>query len=157
MEAIAAVLPDYPFFKGLSQEAIQRVAMCGRHQSVAGGTALFYEGDYADTFYVVLKGRIDLRIHRRVGSSVLLDSVSGGNAVDWSWLVEPRRRIFDTIAVQDTSLLAFDGHELFHLCEEDPRFGYTFLTRVTQLMHQRFEAARKHLALDPHGSRDGSY
>ncbi|PKQ27167.1 MAG: regulator [Actinobacteria bacterium HGW-Actinobacteria-4] len=157
MDAIIEVLPNHPFFAGLSQGSLKRVAACGRARSIAGGETLFYAGEHADSFYVVLQGRIDLRIHRRSGASLVLDTVKGGDVVGWSWLVEPYRWKFDALAVQDSQLLAFDGDCLRHTCEDDPVFGYAFLRRVTQVMHHRIDAACKYLADGPHRGRDGCY
>ncbi|HEY8662787.1 MAG TPA: hypothetical protein VIL68_04150, partial [Propionibacteriaceae bacterium] len=55
-------------------------------------------------------------------------------------------------ASEATGVVAFDGACLRGKCEEDPRLGYEFMQRVTQVMNGRLVAAQVRL-LDLYGIR----
>lgn len=145
MDAIEHHLMNHPFFAGFEKAELSIIAACGRNQLVAGGRPLFYQGDPADTFYVIRDGSIELRIHRPAAPSARLDTLGAGDVAGWSWLVPPHRWMFDAIARQDSELIALDARALQAMCDRDASLGYRFLTRVTQVMHDRLEAARRRL------------
>ena len=145
METIEQYLPHHPFFAGMKHHLVMEVAQCSRRLEVPGGKPLFYQGDHADAMYVIRSGRMDLRVHRRSGRGMTVDTVEAGDVVGWSWLVPPHRWMFDAFALQDTDVIVLEGGQLKQKCETDPALGYAFYARVAQVMHQRLEAARARL------------
>ena len=152
MRTIEQYLPDHPFFEGLDAPALSLVAGCATNVSLAAGEYLCREGDPADRFYVVRRGRVAIEIHDPAAGTLVLDTADEGDVVGWSWLVPPYRSTFDARAAEATGVVAFDGACLRGKCEEDSRLGYELMQRVTQVMNGRLVAAQVRL-LDLYGAR----
>ena len=151
MRTIEQYLPDHPFFAGLDAGALALVAGCATNVSFAAGDFLFREGEPADQFFVVRRGRVAIEVHGPAAGTMVVDTVDAGDVVGWSWLVPPYRWLFDARAVEATGAVAFDGRCLRGKCEEDPRLGYELMKLVTQVMFSRLVATRVRL-LDLYGT-----
>lgn len=149
MRSIAEELPDHPFFAGLDDEALALLAGCAVNVHFAPGELLFREGDPADRFFVLRRGRVAIEVHAPTGG-IVLDTADDGDVVGWSWLVPPYRWVFDARAVTPTSAVALDAVCLRGKCDGDPALGYALMQRVTGVMYERLQAARVRL-LDLYG------
>lgn len=144
-------LPEHPFFKGLDPDLIEFLAGCARNVHFKEGEILFREGDKADTFYVIRKGRVAIQVHNPAGGGMIFDTADAGDVVGWTWLVPPYKWVFDASASEETSAVAFDGECLRGKCEADPAVGYALMNRVMLVMYDRLQAARMRL-LDLYGT-----
>jgi CRP/FNR family transcriptional regulator, cyclic AMP receptor protein len=144
-------LPEHPFFKGLDPDLIEFLAGCARNVHFKEGEILFREGDKADTFYVIRRGRVAIQVHNPAGGGMIFDTADAGDVVGWTWLVPPYKWVFDASASEETSAVAFDGECLRGKCEADPAVGYALMNRVMLVMYDRLQAARMRL-LDLYGT-----
>ncbi|MEO8518294.1 MAG: cyclic nucleotide-binding domain-containing protein [Dermatophilaceae bacterium] len=152
MRTIEQYLPDHPFFEGLDAPTLALVAGCATNISIAAGQYLCREGDPADRFFVVRRGRVAIEVHGPSAGTLVLDTADEGDVVGWSWLVPPYRSTFDARAAEATGVVAFDGACLRGKCEQDPRLGYELMQRVSKVMNGRLVAAQLRL-LDLYGAR----
>jgi len=150
VQTIAQYLPEHPFFAGLDPPALELAAGCAVNVHFRPGEFLFHEGDPADTFYVVRRGRVSIQM-RTPTEGVVLDTAHEGDVVGWSWLIAPYRWTFDARATEDTAAIAFDAACLRGKCEADATLGYALLQRVVQVMSARLHSARVRL-LDLYGA-----
>ena len=151
MRTIEQYLPDHPFFRKMDPKTLAIVAGCAQNVSFAPGEFLFREGQPADQFYVVRRGRVALQTHSPAAGTMVVDTADAGDVVGWSWLVPPYRWLFDARAVEPTGAVSFDGRCLRDKCEQDPQLGYELMKMVTQVMFGRLTAARVRL-LDLYGT-----
>lgn len=156
MRTIEQYLPDHPFFEGLDAPTLSLVAGCATNISLAAGEYLCREGDPADQFFVVRRGRVAIEVHGPSAGTLVIDTADEGDVVGWSWLVPPYVTTFDARAAEATGVVAFDGACLRGKCDADPRLGYELMKRVTQVMNGRFEAAQMRL-LDLYGGPGVTY
>ena len=145
MRTIEQYLPDHPFFEGLDAPTLALVAGCATNISIAAGQYLCREGDPADRFFVVRRGRVAIEVHGPSAGTLVLDTADEGDVVGWSWLVPPFRSTFDARAAEPTGVVAFDGACLRGKCEHDPRLGYELMQRVSKVMNGRLVAAQVRL------------
>jgi CRP/FNR family cyclic AMP-dependent transcriptional regulator len=151
MRTIEQYLPDHPFFAGLDESQLALVAGCATNVSFASGEFLFREGETAEQFFAIRRGRVALEVHGPATGTMVVDTADAGDVVGWSWLVPPYSWLFDARAVEPTGAVAFDGRCLRRKCEEDPHLGYALMKLVTQVMFSRLVAARVRL-LDLYGA-----
>jgi len=156
MRTIEEYLPDHPFFAGLDATALTVVAGCATNVTFAPGEFLFREGQPANRFFVVRRGRVAIEVHGPAAGTVVVDTADAGDVVGWSWLVPPYSWLFDARAVETTGAVAFDGLCLRGKCEQDPQLGYALMKMVTQVMFGRLTAARLRL-LDLYGTPGAAY
>ena len=150
MQTIDQYLPDHPFFHGLDVATTELLAGCAVNVHVRTGEFVFREGEPADHFYVLRRGRVAIEV-RTPARGVVLDTVDDGDVVGWSWMVPPYRWAFDARATTDTSAVAFDAVCLRGKCDADPRVGYELTQRFVKVMNQRLQSARIRL-LDLYGA-----
>ena len=120
MRTIEQYLPEHPFFSGLDASALALVAGCATNVTFAAGEFLFREGQPANQFFVVRRGRVAVEVHGPATGTMVIDTADAGDVVGWSWLVPPYKWLFDARAVEATGAVAFDGQCLRGKCEEDP-------------------------------------
>ena len=112
-------------------------------REIKKGQILFLQGEHADRFYVIRKGRISLQMPAIMGPTLEIQSVDEGQILGWSWLISPYQWNFQTKAEEDSELLQFDGTAILARCEQEPKFGYELLKKFAALMSVGLNAARQ--------------
>jgi len=150
VRTIDELLHEHPFFAGLDAEALQLIAGCAANRHARTGDYLYREGEPADVFYVIRRGRVAIEADDPVAGPMVIETVDDGEVLGWSWLIPPHQWLFDARALESTSTVVFDGKCLRTKCDEDPNLGYDLMQRVAQVMYARLQAARIRL-LDLYG------
>jgi CRP-like cAMP-binding protein len=155
MQTLDELVALSPVFAGLDDAQLDLISGCGRIAPFDGGERLFREGDPADTFFLVRRGRVALTTHVPGRGEITIETLEPGEVVGWSWLFEPYRWHFDARAVDDVGAIAFDGACLRGKCDADPALGYELMRRFAQVMIDRLQHTRTRL-LDLYGDGGGS-
>jgi CRP-like cAMP-binding protein len=151
MRSIADYLSGNTFFAGLDAASVSELAGCAINMHIRPGEYLFREGQPAEHFYVITRGRIALELFSPASGPHVLDSAGPGEVLDWPWLIPPHRWFFDGRAVESASVISLDAACLRGKCEADPRLGYELVQRAAQTMSLRLQATRARL-LDVYGN-----
>jgi CRP-like cAMP-binding protein len=120
----------------------------------APGELLLAEGDPADTLFLVRRGRVAIEIHAPNRGAIVVETVSPGAAVGWSWLFPPYRWQFDARAVGSVGAIAVDAACLRAKADTDDALGHQLVTRVAAVLLERLQATRIRL-LDLYGADGG--
>jgi CRP-like cAMP-binding protein len=99
------------------------------------GTVLFKEGDLADQFYILLKGRVKLSLGK-IGQSVYLAS-NAGEAFGWSSLTGRDTYSASAECLSLTKLLKIDKKPLQKIIEKDTSNGLILFKRLAELLGDR--------------------
>lgn len=102
------------------------------------GSVLFSEGDPADSFYILLKGRIKLTAGD-TGPTVYI-AQDPGHVIGWSTLVGRETYSATAIAVDDSTLLRIDKNRFLGKLETLPESEALFFKRVAGMLGQRLVA-----------------
>ena len=100
MQTIDELVAESPVFEGLTKAQLELIAGCAHNTGFNAGERMFREGDPADTFYVVRKGRVSLSTHAPARGSVVIETLDPGEIVGWSWIFPPYVWHFDARAVR---------------------------------------------------------
>ena len=150
MKTIADLITELTFFQGLDQKDLDFVAGCGQNVHFAEGDQILTEGGAANTYYVLRSGRVALSFFVPGRGNVIVDTLSDGDVLGWSWLFEPYRWSFDALANEDVAAVAFDGSCLRTKCDSDPQLGYQLVQRFARVMLERLQSVRMRL-IDVYG------
>jgi CRP-like cAMP-binding protein len=131
--------------RGLSQEHIRTIAGCAANARFDTGQYLFRDGDEANQFYIIRKGRIAIEAQSPSSDPTLIHTYGEGEILGWSWLVPPYRWRFSGKALELTRVLALDGKCLRGKCEKDHDLGYELLKRFADILASRLDSARLQL------------
>src|SRR5437764_7923515 len=113
------------------------------------GEVIFREGELANRFYLIESGKVILESSGETGDRVIIDKVSAGELLGWSWMFPPYVWHFTARAVERTEAIFFYGTILREYCERDHSLGYELFKRMSAVMIKRLQAARqKMLAID---------
>jgi CRP-like cAMP-binding protein len=135
-------LTKHPFLAGLDAETMLKGAV---EREFAPGEILFREGDPANAFYLIESGAVMIETRNPSGTTEI-QAVGAGDVLGWSWLFPPFAWHFQARAVEPTRAIRCDGGHLLVTAEENPRFGYDLMRRVSQVVIQRLQATRERLA-----------
>lgn len=141
-ESIKAYLIEHDFLQGMSPEFLELMARHVVEEEFSTQQCVFQQDSIAKHFYIIKNGNVDVEVPSLVGAPLVLQSLSKGAVLGWSWLIAPYKWHFEAHATQPSTLLTFDADALRDHCERDPKFGYDILKRFAALMMQRLEAAR---------------
>jgi CRP/FNR family cyclic AMP-dependent transcriptional regulator len=150
MQTLAELIAETPVFAGLRPDDLTLLAGCARNVLFDEDAFLFREGEQADTFYVLRRGRVALELHTPDRGGLVIETIEPGDVVGWSWLFAPYRWHFDARAVSPVRAIAFDGACLRGKCEDDAALGYELMRRFAQVMIDRMQHARVRL-MDVYG------
>ena len=137
VESMATRIAGHPFFVGMNRRQLALLAACAKAVQFEKGEVIFRENEPANRFYLIETGKVTME------SSDGLDDPRLG----WSWMFPPHIRYFTARAVEPTTAIYFDEAILREYCEKDHSFGYELLKRMSLVMYQRTQAARKKLLL----------
>ena len=88
-------LAAHPFLKGMSRHHLELLALCAMPTEFDAGQIIFLEGDPANGFYLIETGTVVLEGKTSDGQPVVIDTVSAGEPLGWSWLISPYLWHFD--------------------------------------------------------------
>jgi CRP/FNR family cyclic AMP-dependent transcriptional regulator len=151
VETLRPILAGIPLFDGMSLQHIELIAGCAANVRFEPGEFAARQGEAADLFFIVRKGRLALQVHGPGRGELTLQTVGENEVLGWSWLIPPYRWHFDVRALTATRALALDGRCLRGKFDGDYQLGYEMMTRFAQLITHRLEAASLQL-LDLYGT-----
>jgi CRP-like cAMP-binding protein len=128
-------LKQKDIFWAMSKDFVKEVMEISVAESHKEGEWLFREGDPANTFYILLKGRVKLSLGD-TGHSVYIVS-NAGEAFGWSSLINREHFSASAECTAPTKLLKFDKEKLHQVLEKDPVNSLILFKRLAELLGNR--------------------
>lgn len=144
MQTISDLLSKQEFFSGMKKDYIDFIAGCAGNVHFRNGQFVVLRGKPATHFYLLRKGHAALEVDA-ANKTVVIQTVSAGNVIGWSWLEPPFEWQYDVRAVEDISAVAFDATCVREKCDADPVFGYEMYKRFIRVVINRLMATRVQL------------
>jgi CRP-like cAMP-binding protein len=154
VEGLDAVLREQPFFTEFDERYRALVAGCAANLVVPANAYVYREGEPADRFYLIRTGRVAIEVFVPGKAPIIVETLSGGDLMGWSWLVPPFRCSFDARAVELSRLISLDAACLRGKMEQDPVLGYELYKRFSPVIAARVAAARRQM-IDMYGHPGG--
>lgn len=126
----------------MTAQHVAQIASYARVVELSAGQRVFEHSTRADEFYIVQKGRVTVEIPAIAGEPLVIQTLSDGSLLGWSWMIPPYQWSFDARAAVASTVVAVDGEKLRAACEADARLGYELTKRFAILMAERLNAAR---------------
>jgi len=141
-----AQVAAHPFFIGMSAHYIRLLSDCAMATRFEKDQVIFHAGETANRFYLIENGKVVLESEPDAGGApVIIDTISAGDLLGWSWIFPPFVWHFTARAVQSTRSIFFYGTILREYCEKDPMLGYELFKRMSEVMMRRLQLARGQL------------
>jgi CRP-like cAMP-binding protein len=145
MQELIFELRRHPFFEDLAQDLFETVAACATRQCFAANQMIYHEGDPADQFLLILKGKVAIEIFASPRGSLIIQTAGADDVLGWSWLFAPYRRRFDARALEATEAIAISADWLREKADSDYRLGYELHKRFSKIVVARLQATRLQL------------
>ncbi len=145
MGTLEPIIAEHPFFSDMDDRYIQLLVGCASNVRFNSGHLIFREGEDANQFYVLRKGRVALQMATNKRGSLTVMTLQEGDVVGWSWLFPPYKWKFSARALEDTRALALDGKCLRDKSDQDHDLGYELLKRFVRVVEDRLQATRLQL------------
>lgn len=135
------IIREIPFFASLREEDLKElVRICAVKGHVAG-TALFRQGEASDSFFVIVAGEVEIRIHPGAGGPPRTIVLSDGDFFGEMGVMRNAPRSGDGIIKSDSVLLKIMKHDFDRLMAVNKYFSGmvmdSFLERSRQLLTAR--------------------
>jgi len=129
------ILKQAELFKGMNRDFVKGIMDLTKKESFKEGDILFAEGDGAEEFFILLRGRVKLSI----GEEGRLVHVVGrpGEAFGWSSLVGRDAYTASAQCMAPTKLLKMDREDIEKVLENDPANGLVFVKRLAAGIGER--------------------
>lgn len=138
------MLSQSSLFEGLTEEQLKAVAGISEEVTCQQGEVLFWEGDPAESLYILLEGEINIYVQlssspERITMSVINQPYQ---VLGWSGLVAPHAYTASGLCETDSRLVAIDGEALMGVLKGDPAMGFVVMGRIAEVMSGRLRNTR---------------
>ena len=145
-ESIRERLAAHPFLAGMSERHLGILSECTMATHFESGQVIFRAGEPANGFYLIESGKVVLEGPHSDGEPMMIDMVSDGEPLGWSWLFSPYLWQFDARAIEPCRALCLSGIMLRQHRDEDFFLSHELFKRMSEVMVRRLQAARSRLS-----------
>ena len=103
------------------------------------GARIFRQGEKAEFFFMLMKGKIVLEIQVSERIDVSLGSIKAGGSLGWSALLGDPTYTSDAVCVEPCEIMAISGEKFQELMERDHDMRYGVMKIVVSILKRRLE------------------
>jgi predicted RND superfamily exporter protein len=127
-----------PLFAGLRPLQARIVVLMAHLERCPGGTFLTRRGELREELYVLLRGRVEVRVDQE---GPAIRALGRGDVLGEMGLVRHQPRSADAVCVNETEYLVLDGDFLQRLLRRYPRIAAKLFLNLTRILSDRLESA----------------
>ena len=143
VEPLSTRVALHPFLAGMNPTQLALLTDCAIPVQFKKGQTILREGEMANRFYLIESGKVVLESGEEFGKHMVMETISAGDLLGWSWMFPPYVWHFTARAIEPTKAIFFYGTILREYCERNPSLGYELFKRMAPVMLRRLQAARK--------------
>ena len=144
-DTLAEMAQAYRLLSELEPARLRKLLPMAEEQQFAPGRIIFREGDTSAFLHLIASGEVALE--SSAGSNpVCLQILHPGDAMGWSAITADSKTHFQARAISLVSTVSFPGAGIREACERDPAAGYALMKKLLDLVTERLDATRLHLA-----------
>lgn len=131
-------LEAYDVFRFLRPDQVRRLSDSAETVTLSEGEFIYHRGEMATHLYVVLSGRVTLRLPIREGMNVLVDDLGRGAMFGSCVCLDLPTYTVSAQCMQPCELLRIDAGLLKRLMDDDLRMGYALQTEISKTYFSRY-------------------
>src|SRR3954470_13834801 len=108
---------EHPFFKELSPHQYRILGDNAMQAHFSKGEVIFRQGDPANRFYLIQQGKVAIETGPPGTQNRIIQTLSEGEALGWSWLFPPYYWQFGARALEPTDAIFIYATPLREECE----------------------------------------
>ncbi|MBW1681471.1 MAG: Crp/Fnr family transcriptional regulator [Deltaproteobacteria bacterium] len=107
---------------------------------IFGDRAVIYsEGQRAEYFYMLLKGKVLLEVEVSEAINISLGSIKPGYSFGWSALLPGSKHTSFAVCVEPCEVITMPGEKLLEVMEQDHVLGHRFMEFMATVLKHRLE------------------
>jgi CRP-like cAMP-binding protein len=128
-----------PVFANIPAEKLQVFAALATEITCAKDTTLFEEGNAANMLYILVEGKVLIKVHIASRSEQVCIAVLNhpGQLIGWSGFLTENRYTATATCSEDSRLIAFDGKAFVEALKADPVTGFTVMWHISEVISGR--------------------
>jgi len=123
----------------LSDEMLDKLIPITEMNQFDAKEYVFRQGDLADRFYFLAKGKVLLEQRISAEIAVSLSAVKPGYSFGWSALLYDEGYTIDAVCAEPSQLLSYRSEKLKTLFEKDNSLGYIMNQRLLRVIKKRYD------------------
>lgn len=137
--SVAPLLKSHDVFQALTVDEVDRLSRFSSKKHLAAGEWAFRPGEPATHLFVLLAGRIQLRLRSAATESSLpMAKIDPGDFLGLSALLEESRYNAGAQCLAASDVLVIEAKPLRGLLLENPRVGFAVMTAVARGYSERY-------------------
>ena len=146
------LLRRYPFFSFLKPAQLKKIAQIAKEETYERSAILFKENEPADTFFILLKGSIELyftvevEYHPELRKELKFRVIYPGESFGISAFIQPHVLTSSARATEPSRVIKIEAAPVLEMSQEDEKLAYELIYRVAKAAMDRLNATRLQLA-----------
>lgn len=133
-------LKNFRIFNDLNDRELEAIVNFAREEEYDAGVRIFEEKALASSLYLVLDGKIEVRLRGKNDRMITIDEVGPGEIFGWSAVAAPYSFTAATWAVEKSRVIILDARNLRDLFEKNNHIGYRVIKEVAAVITRRLKA-----------------
>jgi CRP-like cAMP-binding protein len=125
--------------QNLSDEMLGRILPMVHAHNFDNGEVVFEEGERADNFYMLKRGKILLEVEITEAIIISLGSIKSGYSFGWSSLIPGSSYTSYAVCSEACDVLSVPGNSFLGLLHQDHTMGYIIMEGVIKILKNRLE------------------
>jgi toluene monooxygenase system ferredoxin subunit len=129
----------------MPKEELAKIAEICEETIYTNGTMIFHEGDQAEFLYILLEGKVVIRLQltSRPESVTVAVITKTNQSFGWSSVVAPYHYTAGALCEADCTLLRIPGKELIQMLQNEPISGVVVMRRIAEVISNRLRNSRQ--------------
>jgi CRP/FNR family transcriptional regulator, cyclic AMP receptor protein len=139
MQVTGKILEGQRFLHGLQAGQLDALATTASEVMFPAGHRIFAGGGYADRFWLIESGYVDLDLQVPGEGPAVIATVGIGGLLGWSWLASSHKWAFGAVCVTEVKAYEFDAAAVRARCAADPALGNELTRRMFNVVAGRVQ------------------
>ena len=124
-------------FKGFDRAQLEKMQTLFVSCQEGQGSLLFSQGAFADHFYILVDGEVEIRYKPEDGPEISVTRVRGEGIVGWSAVLGNQTYSSSAVCETGCEMLQVDSSDLHDFCVTYPETGKIIIERLAELIAER--------------------
>ncbi len=121
----------------LSDNMIKKILPYLKINTYKESDLVFCEGNSANRFYMLKKGKVLLEKQISEEVTITLDSIKPGKSFGWISMLGGQDFMVDAVSSQTSEILSIKSETIFELMDNDNLMGYNIMKKLLWVVNQR--------------------
>ena len=135
------VLKRSDLFRELNDEHLALVAEIGTDQVFDAGTVVYKQGSIAEQIHVIEEGLVGIILEVGPLAQRQVQAAANFESFGWSAMIPPYTRTATVKALEQTTVIVFNGRELTAFCDKHAEVGFKIMQAVARVIAERLRQA----------------